>query len=884
MIDGRIVRRLRWPLHGRPRIIMRSFTAFLRISFFLLIVCLGTDAQAQAAPPLHAHRYPDAVVVKVWTPTGERWLRLERTATGYYQGSIEFESVGWMAVTEYYEFTCLMTMGVRDSPFRFHHEFRDKDGYDAAPSEFWTELRYDWDLAVFTQPEDFGVYFDDPSPAVQPSSSQASLVGGVGQSQLTLAGQTKVASPVAAGPAGPSASGREEASVDAEGYDSFGLDRSGYGRDGYDADGYDRRGVDRQGFNRAGVYQGDFDAEGYDSTGYDRDGYDREGYDHNGRDREGYDYGGFNAAGYSRYGGYLYGYDQSYALPNADGATAFDEHGFDASGLNRNGTYYDDAGYDLNGYDREGFDAQGFNPAGEYRAAPAPEDAAPWYDARGFDNTGLNANGTNYDDLGYDVFGYDLLGYDVEGYDRNGFDGAGWNRTGRDAEGYDREGRNARGFNRYGIHRNTTLYDEQGFDMQGYNRSGEYFAGYDFNQPTDKAAESKGVITGQGSGQPSGLTAQQQALAELLVAEGFPSGPQVLSDQDIAKLVAQYGSVDKITPAEWEALEKQCLDQGLTLLWYDLDNRIALVELGLSDEDPAALRAKQMKIEEYLLGLASPGASSRDVPEVASASKVGPVPSVGAAAAILAVPEPVTGWLDSVGQWMADHPRTMGAVRGVGGMAEVIAGSVATATTSGAGAPLAIPLILHGIDQVVAGAAQVVTGEQTHSRLEKVVAATAEAVGVSPQNAEIVGSVVDAVTGLALTAGVGSGPALTRAVAKEVEVGTTAAKVAASGGKVLLAAEDCNAAGLKRLFDSLPKKADNGAIAYLKSEAEITEVWAQLEKTGAAVLEVKPGVFKMALADGTYVVKYGSSTDKTLTLSFNGVSYKEALKIHLQAK
>ncbi len=120
--------------------------------------------------------------------------------------------------------------------------------------------------------------------------------------------------------------------------------------------------------------------------------------------------------------------------------------------------------------------------------------------------------------------------------------------------------------------------------------------------------------------------------------------------------------------------------------------------------------------------------------------------------------------------------------------------------------------------------------------------------------------------------------------AKEVEVGTTAAKAAASGGKVLLAAEDCNAEGLKRLFDSLPKKADNAGIAYLKTEAEITEVWAQLEKTGAAVLEFEPGVFKMALADGTYVVKYGSSTDKTLTLSFNGVSYKEALKIHLQAK
>jgi len=197
---------------------------------------------------------------------------------------------------------------------------------------------------------------------------------------------------------------------------------------------------------------------------------------------------------------------------------------------------------------------------------------------------------------------------------------------------------------------------------------------------------------------------------------------------------------------------------------------------------------------------------------------------------------------------------------------------------------LAIPLILHGIDQVVAGAAQVVTGEQTHSRLEKVVAATAEAAGVSPQNAEIVGSVVDAVTGLALTAGVGSGPALTRAVAKEVEVGTTAAKVGASGGKVLLAAEDCNVAGLKRLFDSLPKKADNGAIAYLKSEAEIAEVWAQLEKTGAAVLEVKPRVFRMDLADGTTVVKYGSGTDGTLTLSFKGVDWKDAVKIHVQTK
>lgn len=577
---------------------MPSFAASLRSAFAFvgLFVGLCCGSTAFAAAPSHAHRYPDAVVAKLWTPTGERWVRLEQTAPGLYRGSVEFASGGWMAVTEYYDFTCLLTLDDPTAPLKFHHEFRSADGFDDFPSEFWSTLTFNWATGAFEQTEDFAAVFDDPAEVSAPQSGQISAAGS-SSPKTSPSRSTQAAAPTAPGASGPSAP-----TYDADGFDAYGFDRSGYDRNGYDANGYDRRGVDRQGLNRDGIYQGDFDVEGYDSTGYDRDGYDRQGYDHNGRDREGYDYEGFNAAGYSRYGGYLYGYDQAYATPNADVATAHDERGFDATGLHRNGSLFDDYGYDLQGYDQDGFDVQGFNRAGGYRAAPAPEVTVPWYDARGFDTAGLNANGTCYDDLGYDVFGYDMLGYDIEGYDRNGFDGAGWNRAGRDAEGYDRDGRNVRGFNRYGIHRNTTLYDDRGFDIQGYNRSGEYFAGYDFNQPTDKAAESKGGSTGQGSGQPSGLTAQQQALAELLVTEGFPSRPQVMSDQDIAKLVVQYGSVDKITPAEWEALEKQCLDLSLSLLWYDLENRLGLVQLGLSDEDPAALRAKQIQIEEYLLG------------------------------------------------------------------------------------------------------------------------------------------------------------------------------------------------------------------------------------------------------------------------------------------
>jgi hypothetical protein len=113
---------------------------------------------------------------------------------------------------------------------------------------------------------------------------------------------------------------------------------------------------------------------------------------------------------------------------------------------------------------------------------------------------------------------------------------------------------------------------------------------------------------------------------------------------------------------------------------------------------------------------------------------------------------------------------------------------------------------------------------------------------------------------------------------------TRAAGEVVGQGKVLLAAEDCNAAGLKRLFEPLPKKAGNGRIAYLKTEAEISEVWTQLEKTGAAVIEFEPGKFRMQLADGTHIIKYGSSTDETITLSFNGKDFESALKIHLQTK
>jgi len=837
---------------------MRFFPALLQSSLALLCLWLGTPAFAAA--PSQAHRYPDAVVAMVWTPTGERWIRLKQTAPGYYHGSVEFASDGWMAVTEYYDFTCLLTLDDPTAPLKFHHEFRSADGYDASPSEIWTTLTFNWATGAFEQTQDFAALFEDPAGVVQSQSNQGATAGPSSPKTKPF-GTSQAVAPASTGASGAaapsqamSAPGPTAAAYDADGFDPSGFDRSGYSRDGYDANGYDRRGVDRQGFNRDGSYQGDFDAEGYDSTGYDRDGFDRQGYDHNGRDREGYDYGGFNGAGFNRYGGYLYGYDQSYvALPNADGATAFDERGFDASGHHRNGSLYDDSGYD----------------------------------AQGFDGSARNRGG-------FDPYGFNQLGFDQYGYNYDGFDASGFNRDGRDSAGFDRNGRNLRGFNRDGLNLDGTLYDARGFDQHGYDRRGRYDYGVPYVDEPTQPTEHADI---PGSGGPSGgPRATVDGLKGLLRAEGLVA--DLIEDDAfvVAQMQRQAAGLPDLTPDEYATLDQQYFEDSLFNLWMDLELRIQAWEAGFGlDDDPIeVLRAKQAQIEEYLRGQATPRAPSIDVPKVTSPVKISPEPSAGAAAAILAVPEPVTGWLDSAGQWMADHPRIMGAVRGVGGMAEVIAGAAATATTSGAGAPLAIPLILHGIDQVVAGAAQVVTGEQTHSRLEKVVAATAEAAGLSPQNAEIVGSVVDAVTGIALTAGVGAGPALTQAVAteakvvnavaKEVEVGTVAVK-AAGEVKVILAAEDCNAAGIKRLVESLPQKANSRyPIAYLKTEAEISEVWTQLEKTGAKVVEYAPGKFRMQLVDGTTVVKYGSSTDQTLTLAFKVKNTRDQLKIHLQTK
>ena len=859
---------------------MRAFTSFLRTSFFLLIVCLGALAQAQTAPPSHAHRYPDAIIARLGVGEGQPELWLWQVSPGCYHGSCEIEAIGWFEIKHYFEFTVVLSMDDPTVGLRFQHEFRSIDEQDSLPdSDFWTTLVFDWDLGVFPQTEDFAAYFDDPVAVVQPSAGPPALAGGSGTAGVTQPGKPLAAPPPAPAPPSPSSPAATESAPPS------------YDAEGYDANGYDQHGVDRQGFNRDGVYIGLFDADGYDSSGYDRDGYDRLGYDRDGRDRDGYDYEGFNAAGVSRFGGYLYGYDQVYTAPNTLGARVYDERGFDQGGLNRNGTNYDDAGYDLWGYDKDGYNSQGVSALGAVRAVPASSSDEQAYDARGFASNGLHQNGTYYDDLGYDYFGYDSLGFDSAGYDRGGFDATGWNRLGIDTEGYDRDGRNARGFNRYGIHRNATLYDEQGFDMQGYNRQGVHYVASDYASPAKPTPPPPVATTGG-----SGWTDRQKTLADLLDGENFPFGPADLSDREVGEILQKYGSVDNITAEQWAELNQACLAAGLTKLWADLDDRIALVNLGFSDEDTDVLRAKQSQIEEYFLG-ADPSVTPT---RLATAGKGEPA-AKRAASALGANPAQATPPHDTMETASIEFAKSfltglvlaavvvaaLPAILAAGTVVLAAAG-MSAATISAVGVAAETGLVAYAAYD--AGKTVVeVKDDLAAGRLD----AAASKLG------SMTGTVVGGVGASKIIGGAASGAASKVAgeateakalvAAKEVEVGTTVAKAAAGGGKMLLAAEDCNAAGLKRLFDSLPKKADNGKIGYLKTEAEISEVWSQLEKTGAAVMEYGPGKLRMKLPDGTHVVKYGSTTDGTLTVAFNvtvkGSGTKtEQFKIHLKTK
>jgi hypothetical protein len=139
-----------------------------------------------------------------------------------------------MAVTEYYDFTCLLTLDDPTAPLKFHHEFRSADGYDASPSEIWTTLTFNWATGAFEQTQDFAALFEDPAEAAPTQSNQA-VTGSSGTTNRPTTVTSQAAAPAATGPAGAAAPsqgmsvpGPTAADFDDDGFDPWGFDRSGY--------------------------------------------------------------------------------------------------------------------------------------------------------------------------------------------------------------------------------------------------------------------------------------------------------------------------------------------------------------------------------------------------------------------------------------------------------------------------------------------------------------------------------------------------------------------------------------------------------------------------------------------------------------------------------
>jgi hypothetical protein len=112
----------------------------------------------------------------------------------------------------------------------------------------------------------------------------------------------------------------------------------------------------------------------------------------------------------------------------------------------------------------------------------------------------------------------------------------------------------------------------------------------------------------------------------------------------------------------------------------------------------------------------------------------------------------------AVGQWVQEHPRTMGSVKMVGGGAETVAGvgALLAPEPTMATKVIGVAAIGHGSDTAVAGARQLWSGEQTRTGTSLVVQKGAEAVGVSKDKATAAGEITDAVFGVTLSFGAGA--------------------------------------------------------------------------------------------------------------------------------
>ncbi|MEN2436666.1 SpvB/TcaC N-terminal domain-containing protein [Weeksellaceae bacterium A-14] len=102
-------------------------------------------------------------------------------------------------------------------------------------------------------------------------------------------------------------------------------------------------------------------------------------------------------------------------------------------------------------------------------------------------------------------------------------------------------------------------------------------------------------------------------------------------------------------------------------------------------------------------------------------------------------------YVDPDGKQSKFWTRTWGGVQMVGGAVEAVVGGVGGVVTAetGVGAALGYVVLMNGVDNTVAGARQLWTGESTNTLLHTGTKAGAKALGASDQNAELIATGVD---------------------------------------------------------------------------------------------------------------------------------------------
>ena len=139
--------------------------------------------------------------------------------------------------------------------------------------------------------------------------------------------------------------------------------------------------------------------------------------------------------------------------------------------------------------------------------------------------------------------------------------------------------------------------------------------------------------------------------------------------------------------------------------------------------------------------------------------------------------------VQAAGEWVEEHPRTMGVVKAVGGAGEAIAGGAGILAPEPTMVTKVVgwAALVHGVDTLQAGVRQAYSGEKSRTVTSHVAQTSAEVIlKVDPDKAEAGAEIFDATLGLGLSLGAGALSATTDS-AKVLAAQEKAAEAASKG-------------------------------------------------------------------------------------------------------